>query len=126
MAALPSDILSQREAVGRQPSPLHKVTDNTHPPLPPAPDSRKVIDKDPYATPPSAGDTLTGATSADVHRGLGHPGSGMSSAEMHHDGQSHRKRHMQGADQYGSGEIPREMQTEAGQPGEMYNSGTKE
>ena len=104
ISALPSDILSQRET---QPSPVRQVR-NTPSPLPPAPDSRTVIDKDPYATPISAGDTLTGATSADVHGGLGHPGSGMSSAEVRHDGKSHRKRQMQGAHAYGQGEIPRE------------------
>lgn len=31
----------------------------------------------------SAFDTLQGATSADVHTGLGHPGSGMTSQEEH-------------------------------------------
>ncbi|PCH45037.1 hypothetical protein WOLCODRAFT_77879 [Wolfiporia cocos MD-104 SS10] len=85
-------------------------------PLPPAPDSRTVIDRDPYATPTSAGDTLTGATSADVYTGLGHPGAGMSSAEAHHDGRSHRKRQQQGVSTFGSGEIPREIQSEAEQP----------
>jgi len=93
-------------------------------PLSPAPDSRTVMDRDPYASPTTASDTLTGATSADVHDGLGHPGSGMSSAEMRHDGRAHRKRQGQGVDTYGSGELPREIQTEAEQPGEMYKSGT--
>ncbi|KAL3954743.1 hypothetical protein ACCO45_010306 [Purpureocillium lilacinum] len=32
---------------------------------------------------PAASDTLPGATSADVHRGLGHPGQGMTSQELH-------------------------------------------
>jgi len=31
----------------------------------------------------SAQDTITGATSADVHTGLGHPGQGQSSSELH-------------------------------------------
>ncbi|RPD65684.1 hypothetical protein L226DRAFT_520012 [Lentinus tigrinus ALCF2SS1-7] len=106
---LPSDILSQREAAARQPSPVHRI-DNDVQPLPPAPDSRTVIDKDPYATPTSAGDTLQGATSKDVYGGLGMPAGGMSSAEMHHDGQAHRKKQHLGADQYGSGEIPREAE----------------
>lgn len=42
----------------------------------------------PYAeetTPASA--TLGGATSADVHTGLGHPGSGQTSTELRHEGQ---------------------------------------
>jgi len=43
------------------------------------------------AAQPNAADTIIGATSADVHTGLGHPGAGQSSAEIHHDGQSHRK-----------------------------------
>lgn len=30
-----------------------------------------------------ASDTITGSTSADVHQGLGHPGSGMTSQEEH-------------------------------------------
>ncbi|EED82736.1 predicted protein [Postia placenta Mad-698-R] len=77
-------------------------------PLPPAPGSHTVIDRDPFATPTTAGDTLTGATSADVYNGLGHPGSGMSSAEAHHDGREHRKRQGQGVSTLGSGEIPRE------------------
>ncbi|KAH9928588.1 hypothetical protein B0H21DRAFT_712129 [Amylocystis lapponica] len=77
-------------------------------PLPPAPDSRTVIDRSPFATPATAGDTLNGATSQDVYRGYGHPGSGMTSAEQRHDGQKHRKRAGQGVATYGSGEIPRE------------------
>ncbi|KAF5385894.1 hypothetical protein D9615_002589 [Tricholomella constricta] len=43
----------------------------------------------------SAADTLTGATSADVDRGIGHPISGMSSKERHHDGRPGRKRETQ-------------------------------
>lgn len=35
----------------------------------------------------SALDTLGGSTSADVHKGLGHPGQGQSSAEVRHGGQ---------------------------------------
>ncbi|OJD30773.1 uncharacterized protein BKCO1_5600032 [Diplodia corticola] len=31
-------------------------------------------------------DSLPGATSGDVHTGLGHPGSGQTSQELHHDG----------------------------------------
>lgn len=32
-----------------------------------------------------ASDTLTGATSGDVHTGLGHPGQGQTSSELHHE-----------------------------------------
>lgn len=39
---------------------------------------------------------MTGATSADVSKGLGQPIQGMSSAELHHDGQTHRKRQREG------------------------------
>ncbi|KAJ3492233.1 hypothetical protein NLI96_g129 [Meripilus lineatus] len=72
-------------------------------PLSPAPGSKTVIDDDPFATPPpSASDTITGATSQDVYESAGKPGSGMSSQEMHHDGKAHRKRSLQGKDQYGT------------------------
>ncbi|KAL4915899.1 hypothetical protein BDW62DRAFT_117306 [Aspergillus aurantiobrunneus] len=39
----------------------------------------------------TAEQTLTGATSKDVHQRAGHPGSGQSSAELHHDGQHSNK-----------------------------------
>ncbi|KAH8097009.1 hypothetical protein BXZ70DRAFT_304341 [Cristinia sonorae] len=82
-------------------------------PLAPAPDSRTVIDKDPFAERTSVADTMTGATSKDVYGGIGKPGSGMSSAEMHHDGAQHRKRTMQGLDQYGNaGEVFGEQDAE--------------
>ncbi|KAJ9632122.1 hypothetical protein H2203_000523 [Taxawa tesnikishii (nom. ined.)] len=42
---------------------------------------------DPESERQSASDTLGGATSADVHTGLGHPGQGQSSNELHHGGQ---------------------------------------
>ncbi|KAI0073658.1 hypothetical protein K474DRAFT_1649276 [Panus rudis PR-1116 ss-1] len=79
-----------------------RQTTNQVRPLDPAPDSNTVIDNDPYATPTTAGDTLTGATSKDVHAGIGKPASGMTSAEMHHDGHQHRKRNLQGTAQYGN------------------------
>lgn len=44
---------------------------------------------------------MSGATSGDVHQGIGMPVSGMSSQERHHDGQIGRKRHGQGVDQFG-------------------------
>ncbi|KAH9924199.1 uncharacterized protein B0H18DRAFT_878149 [Fomitopsis serialis] len=76
--------------------------------LAPAPDSRTVVDPDPYAPRATAADTLTGATSKDVNTHLGHPGSGQTSAELHHDGQPGRTRAPRGADQFGSRAIPRE------------------
>ncbi|KAB8232494.1 hypothetical protein ETB97_000857 [Aspergillus alliaceus] len=44
----------------------------------------------------TAEQTLMGATSQDVHTGLGHPGSGQTSTELRHDGQAHRKNPGQG------------------------------
>ncbi|GJE86599.1 hypothetical protein PsYK624_026790 [Phanerochaete sordida] len=76
-------------------------------PLAPAPDSRTVVDTDPYDAPVTAGDTLTGATSQTVYQGLGVPGKGMSSAEMHHDGHPHSKRGHLGSDQYGTADTLR-------------------
>ena len=38
----------------------------------------------------SAANAVPGATSADVHTGLGHPGSGQTSNELRHDGGKHR------------------------------------
>ena len=80
-------------------------------PLPPASDSRTVIDRDPFATPVSAADTMTGATSQDVHAGIGKPVGGMSSAEAHHDGYPHRKRHGGGQEQYGAESVLRQDDT---------------
>jgi hypothetical protein len=63
-----------------------------------------VVDRDASATSPvgtSAESTLTGATSGDVHHGIGMPASGMSSQEIHHDGQIGRKRQREGVDQFG-------------------------
>ena len=69
-----------------------------------APDSRTVIDRHPFATPASVADTLTGTTSQDVYNGMGKPWGGQTSAELHHDGHSHRKRGLQGTDQFGTGD----------------------
>ncbi|KAJ9638242.1 hypothetical protein H2199_006929 [Coniosporium tulheliwenetii] len=49
-------------------------------------------DNDPEAEQTSASDTLGGATSADVHTGLGHPGQGQTSTELRHDGSHGRKK----------------------------------
>lgn len=51
----------------------------------------------------TASATLGGATSADVHTGLGHPGQGQSSAELRHDGMSHNKNPGSGLDGLASG-----------------------
>jgi hypothetical protein len=54
----------------------------------------------------SATDTLGGATSGDVHTGMGHPGQGETSTEVRHDGPHTRKREGAGLDglaQGGSG-----------------------
>ncbi|KAI6042718.1 hypothetical protein EDC04DRAFT_2866664 [Pisolithus marmoratus] len=60
---------------------------------------------DPTLQHPPASSTLTGATSGDVYQGLGMPVQGMSSKEAHHDGQPGRKRHGEGVEQFGEGEI---------------------
>jgi len=46
-----------------------------------------------------------GATSSDVHRGMGHPGSGMTSKELHHDGQHGRKRERLGLAKHAASHI---------------------
>lgn len=66
------------------------------------------MDDDPWAAPPTAGETLRGATSQDVYSGLGKPMQGMSSAEMHNNGHQHRKRALQGSDQYGTADDVRD------------------
>lgn len=53
--------------------------------------------------------TVGGTTSADVHTGLGHPGSGQTSKEIHHDGEQGRKN--PGASLEGVGAATREFKT---------------
>ena len=48
-----------------------------------------------------ASDTLTGATSQDVHRGIGQPLGGQTSHEEHTNGMHGRKRDAQGVSQFG-------------------------
>ncbi|KIJ62618.1 hypothetical protein HYDPIDRAFT_182665 [Hydnomerulius pinastri MD-312] len=63
-----------------------------------------VVDKDASADDGSLQyPTLEGATSGDVHAGLGMPIQGMSSKELRHDGQSGRKRQGEGTEQFGQG-----------------------
>lgn len=51
----------------------------------------------------TAEDTMTGATSKDVNRGIGAPAQGMSSRQMHTaNQQQHRKREHEGVQQFGS------------------------
>lgn len=45
---------------------------------------------------------MTGSTSQDVYESIGKPANGMASAEVHHNGQHHRKRQGLGKDQYGN------------------------
>ncbi|KAI1619076.1 hypothetical protein EDD36DRAFT_49535 [Exophiala viscosa] len=60
--------------------------------------------------------TLPGATSADVHTGLGHPGQGQTSNELRHDGQHGRKKDTPGTEGAGatggSGLYPGDTNTE--------------
>ena len=44
----------------------------------------------------TAEDTIGGATSGDVHTGLGHPGSGQTSAEIRHDGNKSTGKSLEG------------------------------
>lgn len=60
-----------------QPNPSDEV-----PPL-----ANRARNADPESGTASAADTLGGATSADVHTGLGHPGQGQTSTELRHEGQ---------------------------------------
>jgi hypothetical protein len=94
-------------------------------PLQPAPDSRTVVDDDPWEAPPTASETLRGATSQDVYSGLGKPMQGMTSAELHsngHHGVGHRKRSMQGTDQYGTADDvrDRDVDLEQWKPDDPY------
>ena len=90
----------------------------THPPgtapkehtYQPAPDSEVPsttnyadTETDPDASAATASDTLLGATSADVHTGLGHPGQGQTSAELRHDGSRGRKKQSSGLEGVGAG-----------------------
>lgn len=45
---------------------------------------------------------MPGATSADVHKGLGHPGQGQTSTETRHDGQHGGKKQGQGLARHGA------------------------
>lgn len=47
-------------------------------------------------------DTLTGATTQDVHRGLGHPGSGQTRTEIRHEGAHHRTKQSSGLEGVGT------------------------
>ena len=70
-------------------------------------------DADPEGT-TSASDTLGGATSGDVHTGIGKPASGMTSQEAHHDMQGGRKKHTQGLQGVASGAEHFDMQGSTG------------
>ena len=56
--------------------------------------------KESTRTDPAA--TLTGATSKDVHTGLGHPGSGQTSTEIRHEGAHGRKKQSAGLEGVGA------------------------
>ncbi|PWY95280.1 hypothetical protein BO94DRAFT_484006, partial [Aspergillus sclerotioniger CBS 115572] len=80
----------------------------------------------------SASDTLMGATSQDVHTGLGHPGSGQTSNELRHDGQHGRKGQSAGLQQVGAQEsekferqIPsqRGLERDEARPGQRGDKG---
>lgn len=54
------------------------------------------------STKTTAESTLRGATSQDVHRGLGHPGVGQTNTEIRHDGQHGRKHQSNGLEGVGT------------------------
>jgi hypothetical protein len=56
-----------------------------------APGSNNLDQTESVGSETKASDTLVGATSADVHTGLGKPVQGQSSVEIRHDGHKHRK-----------------------------------
>lgn len=93
---------TERFTTAKNRVPTPQIQSSQPQPLAPAPDSRTVVDDDPYADPPIAAETITGATSQDLYSGIGKPMMGQSSAEIRHDGHKHRKRAMQGTDQYGT------------------------
>lgn len=51
-------------------------------------------------------DTIGGATSADVHKGYGHPGQGQTSTELRHDGQHGRKKEPLGLQRIADDPVP--------------------
>ncbi|KAE8164912.1 hypothetical protein BDV40DRAFT_298003 [Aspergillus tamarii] len=55
----------------------------------------------------TADQSLQGATSKDMHTGLGQPGGGQTSAELRHDGQQHRKNPGGGLEGVGASKEPR-------------------
>jgi len=77
-----------------QPNPVSEVPGQAN-----NPDVERSHGKEGVRTDPLS--TLPGATSADVHTGLGHPGQGQTSNEIRHDGQHKRKKQRSGAE--GSG-----------------------
>ena len=77
--------------------PVSEPEQHSDPDVAPAePGAPVVVDEDASATPPNALDTLSGATSKDVARGLGHPGGGVSNKEARRDWEAHQK--AEGAD----------------------------
>ncbi|KAK8194425.1 hypothetical protein M8818_007616 [Zalaria obscura] len=72
--------------------------------VPPVTDVRD--DNDPEAERTTAADTIGGATSADVHTGLGHPGQGQTSNELRHDGSKGRAKQTHGLEGVGASGVP--------------------
>lgn len=77
VTSTPSSFLLQARLTLHRPNP-----DGEAPPV-----AKYQSEADPQSGSAAAQDTLIGATSADVHSGLGHPGAGQSSKELRHDGQ---------------------------------------
>lgn len=62
------------------------------------------------STQTTAGDTLMGATSQDVHTGLGKPLQGQTGVEIAHDGQHGRKKQAAGLEGVGASHVNREIE----------------
>lgn len=54
------------------------------------------------STKTTASSTIRGATSKDVHHGLGHPGVGQTNSEVRHEGEHHRKHQSYGLEGVGT------------------------
>ncbi|KAF4547531.1 Hypothetical protein D9617_40g012700 [Elsinoe fawcettii] len=64
----------------------------------------------------SASDTIVGATSGDVHTGLGKPIQGQSSSEQRHDGKPHRAGDGGGLEGVGASAVPQSGNVDARDP----------
>ncbi|KAF2222493.1 hypothetical protein BDZ85DRAFT_219430 [Elsinoe ampelina] len=71
----------------------------------------------------AASDTLGGATSGDVHTGLGKPPVGQSSSELHHDGKTHRKAERGSLEGVGASGVPQRGNVDSHDPEFAFQRG---